>query len=308
MSSEKRTVLLTGANGFIGRHCIEPLLKRGYCVHGVVSKLPKAQNSDIRWHEADLLDVTSIPNLIRKVQPSHLMHLAWYLTPGKWADSDLNFSWVQSSLELVKQFSLEGGERIAIAGSSYEYDWDYGYCNEFRTPLAFASPYGSCKSALRILLEEYSRLHGISMVWSRIFDVFGPHEHPDRLVSSVIRSLLGGDEAKCTHGGQFRDYLLVHDVADALVTLLECGVEGPVNIGSGQPISVAQMVHTIGQFLEKENLVRMGALPSRSSDRPLVVADVERLTKEVGWKAQYSLKEGLDLTIDWWRAKLKGEV
>lgn len=304
--SEKKTVVLTGASGFIGRHCITPLLERGYSVHAVASKVSGKLMPDAQWHEVDLLDLASISRLFQKTRPSHLLHLAWYLKPGKWADSDLNFSWVQSSMELVKQFHLNGGRRLAIAGTNYEYDWDYGYCHECRTPLTFASPYGSCKNAVRILIEAYSKLHHLLMAWPRIFDLFGPYEHPDRLVSSVIRALLRDEEAKCTQGRQMRDYMYVGDVADALVTVLDCELEGPVNVGSGQPASVAQIVKTIGQLLKKEHLLRMGALPSRAGDRPLVVADVERLTTEVGWKPRYSLEMGLNLTIDWWRAHHQG--
>ncbi len=303
--SNKKTVILTGATGFIGCHCIKPLIDRGYRVHAVASKIPSAPVKDVQWHEADLLDLTSIPNLLRKTKATHLLHLAWYSEPGKYVNSDLNFSWFQSSLELVKQFTQTGGKRIAIAGSSFEYDWKYGYCSEIRTPLAFDSPYGSCKNALRILVEEYTKLHCISAVWPRIFFLYGPHEHPDRLVSSVMIALIRGDEAKCTHGRQIRDYMLVHDVADALVTLLDNDVEGPVNIGSSQPISVRQLVQTIGQLMQREDLLRFGAIPTRVNDLPLVVADVERLTSAVGWKPQYSLKEGLMLTADWWRAHMQ---
>lgn len=304
--SERKTVVLTGANGFIGRHCITALLDRGFSVHAVASKVSDELSPDVQWHEVDLLDLTSISGLFQKTQPTHLLHLAWYLKPGRWADSDLNFSWVQSSLEMVKHFNMSGGRRIAIAGTNHEYDWDYGYCHEFRTPLVYASPYGSCKNALKILIEEYSKLHHLSMAWPRIFDLFGPHEHPDRLVPSVIRALLRDKEAKCTQGRQIRDYLFVRDVADALVTLLDCELEGPVNIGSGQPVSVAQIVQAVGQLLKKEHLLRLGALPVRSGDRPLVVADVERLTTAVGWRPRYTLNEGLDLTIDWWRTHLQG--
>lgn len=90
------------------------------------------------------------------------------------------------------------------------------------------------------------------------------------------------------------------------MTLLDCELEGPVNIGSGQPVSVAQIVQAVGQLLKKEHLLRLGALPVRSGDRPLVVADVERLTTAVGWRPRYTLNEGLDLTIDWWRTHLQG--
>jgi nucleoside-diphosphate-sugar epimerase len=299
-----KTILLTGATGFIGRHCMTPLLKRGYHVHAVGSKLENSRRADVVWHEADLLDHTVLPGLIDAIRPTYLLHLAWYVPPGKWADSDLNFSWVHASMELLKQFHRQGGQRVAVAGSSFEYDWHYGYCSETSTPIAYTSPYGSCKNALRIMVEEYAKLHQISSVWPRIFFVYGPHEHPDRLISSVIRSLLQREEAKCTHGQQIRDYLFVQDVADAIVAVLDSAVTGPINIGSGQPIAVAQLVRTVGKLLQREQYIRLGALPSRPSDLPLVVADVTRLRTEVGWIPAFGCEEGLGLTIEWWREQI----
>jgi nucleoside-diphosphate-sugar epimerase len=300
-----KTILLTGASGLIGSHCIAPLIQRGYKVHAVATKLPQVQPEDsVVWHAADLLDESSIPQLLRRTQPSHLLHLAWYLESGKWSDSELNFSWVQASMTLLRNFREVGGKRVAVAGSSYEYDWTYGYCHETRTPLAHTSAYGTCKNALRVLVEEYASLHHISATWPRIFFTFGPRERQDRLVPSVILALLQRRVADCTHGRQIRDYLYVQDVADAIVSLVDSDVEGAVNIGSGQPISVSQIVTLIGDMLNGAELIRLGALPSRESDQPLVVSNVEKLTTKLAWQPKYPLKEGLALTIDWWRTRL----
>jgi nucleoside-diphosphate-sugar epimerase len=137
-----------------------------------------------------------------------------------------------------------------------------------------------------------------------VFFLYGPNEHPDRLVSSVIRSLLQGQEARCSHGRQIRDYLHVQDVADAIVSVLDSSVEGPINIGSGTAVTLRDIIVTIGRTLGREDLIQLGAIPSRANDAPLVVADIERLTTEVKWQPSYSLEAGLAHTIDWWRRKL----
>src|SRR5207245_614301 len=84
----------------------------------------------------------------------------------------------------------------------------------------------ACKLALASLLEAYAGQTGLSQAWARIFFLYGPREHPKRLVSSVIRSLLRGERARCSHGQQIRDYLHVEDAAGALVALLESEVTG----------------------------------------------------------------------------------
>jgi len=309
-----KRVLVTGATGFIGPCCLRLLLGRGYQVHavssrphGVASRFT-TETEDIRWHQADLLEPAQVASLVAAVQPTHLLHLAWYVVPGKLATASENFRWVQASLELLRRFGEHGGRRVVMAGSSYEYDWRHGYCSEAVTPTVPATYYGACKLALGSLLSAYAAQSGLSHAWARIFFLYGPREHPARLVSSVIRSLLLGERARCSHGRQIRDYLHVEDVADALVALLDSDVTGCVNVASGLPISLREMVSRIATKLGREQLVEFGAVPSHPNDVPLVVADVTRLSEEVSWQPTYDLEGGLDATIAWWDAHLRVEA
>jgi nucleoside-diphosphate-sugar epimerase len=297
-----KKVLLTGATGFIGRHCIQPLLEKGFEVHAVSSKPQEADKSNAIWHQVNLHDSESLGKLLSELKPSHLLHLAWYVVPGKLATSIDNYLWVQTSLELVRQFYEHSGQRIVVAGSGYEYDWDYGYCSESTTPLAPSTFYGVCKNSLRSLIEGYSKQLGLEGAWARIFFLYGPYEHPDRLVPAVIRSLLKRESARCSHGNQIRDYLHVQDVAEALTTLLNSSISGSVNIASGNPIALKDIIHSIAQKLHGEELVLLGAIPSHPNDTPLVVANINRLVNEVGWQQKYNLDQGLEQTIDWWKS------
>lgn len=303
-SAEEKRVLVTGATGFIGSHSLRPLLQRGYEVHAVSSKAAPVADASVMWHRSDLFDDASTTRLLEEIKPTHLLHLAWYVVPGKLISSELNFEWVRSSLELLKSFQRQGGRRIVMPGSSYEYDWAYGYCHETRTPTVPNTVYGACKHGLDVMAQAFCRSHQLSYAWTRVFFLYGPNEHPDRLVSSVIRSVLQGQEARCSHGRQIRDYLHVQDVADAIVSVLDSGIEGPINVGSGTAVTLRDMVVTIGRTLGREDLIKLGAIPSRANDAPLVVADIERLNREVKWQPSYSMEAGLAHTIEWWREKL----
>ncbi len=125
------------------------------------------------------------------------------------------------------------------------------------------------------------------------------------MVSSVIVSLLKEEKASCSHGNQFRDYLYVQDVADAFVALLESEVEGPVNIGSGEPIQLKSIIKNIAEELNREDLVEFGTFNQSAKEPFLVVADRERLLNEVGWSPKWGINEGLQVTIDWWKDFLK---
>lgn len=268
------------------------------------SKAVSGAETSAVWHQADLFDGTSSERLMEKVKPTHLLHLAWYVVPGKLISSELNFEWVRSSIELLKLFQRYGGQRVVIPGSSYEYDWSYGYCHETRTPTVPNTTYGACKHALDVMAQAFCRSHQLSYGWPRLFFLYGPNEHPDRLVSSVIRSVLRGQEARCSHGKQIRDYLHVQDVADAIVSILDSTVEGPINVGSGTAVTLRDMIVTIGRMLGRDDLIKLGAIPSRANDAPMVVADIERLTTEVKWQPRYTIEAGLTHTTEWWRQKL----
>jgi nucleoside-diphosphate-sugar epimerase len=303
MTGDRRRILVTGATGCVGRHVLPRLVAHGWDVHAVTSKPTPSASPGVTWHRADLLDREGTATLVRAAGPSHLLHLAWYIAPGKWAAAPENFEWVSASLELLRAFRDAGGARVVTAGSCLEYDWNYGYCSETRTPCASSTAYGTCKHALQLLSAAIAHGSGMTSAWGRIFFLYGPHEHPDRLVASVTRSLLAGQPARTSHGNQVRDYLFAGDVADAFVALLESQVTGPINIASGRAIALKDIVLRIGDLIGRPELIQLGAIPAAPTDTPLVVADTTRLATALGWTPSTSLDDGLRQTIAWWRAR-----
>ena len=296
-----KKVLVTGGSGFIGRHCLPMLVASGYEVHAVSIAL-EDPIPHVHWHVVDLLNPEEVNNLILTVKPTHLLHLSWYTVVGKYWTSLENIRWVQASLELLRAFAANGGKRVVMAGTCAEYEWKYELYSEQTTPLVPATLYGACKHALQIMVDAFCRQTGLSHAWGRIFFLYGPHEHPDRLVSSVIRSLLQGEPARCSHGNQIRDFLHVEDVAGAFVALLDSDLSGPVNIGSGKPIAIREVVETIGSHLGRKHLLQFGALPTSPNDPPILSADIHRL-ESIAWRPKYDLNTGLQHTIEWWKAQ-----
>jgi nucleoside-diphosphate-sugar epimerase len=85
-----KRVLVTGANGFIGRQSLEPLLKRGYEIHAVYMKKPATDDPRIHWHQANLLDADASQELCAAIKPTHLLHFAWYVHPKDYKISPEN--------------------------------------------------------------------------------------------------------------------------------------------------------------------------------------------------------------------------
>lgn len=295
-----KKVLLTGAGGFIGRQCLPILRDAGFEVHALSRALHET-GQGVQWHAVNLFEDNAVEMLFAKVRPTHLLHLAWYAEPGRYWTAPENFQWVRASLALLQAFAAQGGQRVVMAGTCAEYDWRHGWCSEAVTPLAPTTVYGTCKHTLQAMLAAYCRQYGLSSAWGRIFFLYGPHEHPSRLVSSVIRSLLRGESALCSSGEQVRDFLHVADVASAFIALLDSDVQGPVNIASGEAVVIRDLVEKVSTKLGHPELLRLGARPTPVEEPPLLLADVRRLKKELGWQPSIGLDSGLDDAIAWWR-------
>ena len=300
-----RRVLVTGATGFVGRHCLSPLLRANCEVHAISSK-PSTSDAlaGVHWHQVDLLNSDVVFGLLAEIRPTHLLHLAWYAVPGEYWTSTENFRWVHASLDLFQAFASCGGHRAVVAGSCAEYDWRYGYCSEGVTPLAPTTVYGACKQSLGVMLDAMARQTGVSSAWGRLFFLYGPHEYPQRFVASVIRSLLSGVHARCSHGRQIRDFLYVCDAAEAFVALLHSNVVGSVNIASGQPVLLKDLIDVVANKLGRRDLVQLGAIPAANAEPPVLLADTTRLRNEAGWCPRYDLERGLEETIQWWKRQL----
>lgn len=296
-----KKVLLTGTSGFIGRHAVSELLNKNYEIHGLFNKTKPIENKHVIYHNVDLFDYSQQQMLMREIEPTHLLHFAWYAVPGLYWNSLENFRWVQASLELLRLFRQYGGQRAVLAGTCAEYDWSFGYCSEAVTPIRPSTAYGTCKNSLQEMMAQFSKQTGLSSAWGRIFYLYGPFEDRSRLIPYVINSLLHNKNAKCTHGDQIRDFLYVQDVASAFCALLESEVTGPVNIASGKPVALKDVISTIADKLDRYDLIRLGDIPSQENDPPVLIADVKKLSEEVKWRPEYDLDTGLERTIEWWK-------
>jgi nucleoside-diphosphate-sugar epimerase len=312
-----RRALVTGASGFVGRWSVPALLDLGYEVHAVVSAAHDREVPDelrgAEIHRCDLLCEAEIDATMHRIRPTHMLHFAWIAKPGVYWHSDENFRWLSASEHLLRRFHAAGGRRAVVAGSCAEYDWSGpGFCDERTSPLADdgaagTTAYAACKLRLQRFLAEFSASQRVSSAWGRIFFQYGPYEHPERLVPSVIRSLLCDQEALCTHGRQVRSFLHVADVGAAFAAVLDARIEGPVNVGSDQPITLAELIERIATKIGRADLVRLGARPA-PAEPPLLIPATRRLREETSWRPRFTLDEGLADAIRWWRGSLAEAV
>jgi nucleoside-diphosphate-sugar epimerase len=302
-------VLLTGAGGFIGAHVARALLARGAEVHAVVrdrSRAPRLASiaERLTTHEADIIDATATARVVEASKPDVAIHAAWYAVPGKYLDAPENLAHVAASLDLATRLVDAGCKRFVGVGTCFEYDTSVG------TPLRESSPtlprflYATCKLALHDVLRAYAPIAKTSFAWCRLFYQYGPMEARERLVPHVIDRLLGGGIAETSGGAQVRDFLHVADVAGAISAVALSDVEGAVNIGSGVPVTVREIVATVARLCDATDRVRFGAMPYRPNDPMFVCADVEKL-RGTGFTPKFDLESGLEDTVRARREELR---
>jgi nucleoside-diphosphate-sugar epimerase len=304
-------VLVTGANGFIGSHVCRDLAERGIAVRALVrpaadTRRLRALKSDLEWSYCDLLGASDdqLDALAHGVNAC--IHLAWDVTPGQYLTSEANRQYGHASLRLFAALAKHRCAHITGVGTCFE----YAAANH---PLAEAAPLAPATAYAREKLAVYTRgaellsRSGTTVAWARLFYLYGPAETPRRLVPDVTVRLLEGNRVAVTRGLQLRDFLHVADVARALTGVTVMGVPGAINIGSGEPVRVIDVVNAIASAVGRPDLLDIGARPDNLVDPPYVCADITRLCTETDWRRRYSLAEGLADTVTWWRDAMRAE-
>jgi nucleoside-diphosphate-sugar epimerase len=288
-------VLATGCSGFLGRHCMEALVRNGFRVHAV-TRIPRADAADgVTWHNLDLHVPGAAEGLIAELRPSHLLHLAWVTTPARYHHAAENLDWLQASLALVKTFGAHGGRRFVGVGSSAEYDVETGSCMEDATPIRPASLYGQCKAAVWMIIQAYAQRYGFSAAWARVFLPYGPGDEPRRLIPSLLAALSAGKPISVSDGSQVRDFVYAPDAADLLVSLLATSdANGAYNVGTGRGVAVRQVIQRVADHFNARELVHYGAQARRADEPAALVADMTKVERTLGWHAQTSIESGLE--------------
>ncbi len=292
-------LLLTGASGFIGRALPAALAARGFEVHALTRDAapPPEAAPHARWHRADLLREDEAAALLRDLRPAIIVHAAWYVVHGRFWTAPENEAWLDASTSLAAHFAEAGGRRFIGLGSCAEYAMDAPGGDapwpETR-PIAPATPYGRAKAALAARLMAMAEARpGCAVAWGRLFHLFGPGEHPDRLVPSIILALREGREAACASGRPIRDFASTWFAADALAALAVSNATGAFNIGSGQGWRIADLARLIAGLAGRPDLLRLGALPDRPVEVAAMVADTTRLRRDAAFAREATVEEDL---------------
>jgi nucleoside-diphosphate-sugar epimerase len=301
-------ILITGSSGFIGTHCLQALLCRGHELHAVSRSPRPGRGGDVTWHCCDLGDPTQAAAVVTKVQPTHLLHIAWIAKPGVYASSVENFAWMQATLTMAAAFGSAGGRRFLGIGTSAEYDPSDQPCIEDATPIRPNTVYGKCKAATWLGVQAAAQHYGFAAAWARLFFPYGPGDAIQRLVPYVTNSLIKGAPVLTTLGLQIRDFIYARDAAELISILLLSEETGAFNIGTGVPSSIRSVVEHLAAACGRKELVQFGARQTVPGDPKVLVADMSKVHSRLGWSAPTDVRAGLDRVLATMRGTAASEA
>jgi nucleoside-diphosphate-sugar epimerase len=308
-------VLVTGATGFIGSHLTRRLVREGAEVHAVTSTVSSVYpvrlldvRDDLRLHGANLNDRGALDVLVAESKPRLVFHLGAYTHVGKsWTRIDECIQTnVQGTVNLLQALDRSDYERFVYTSSSEVYG-DIPVPFREDASVRPISPYSVSKYSGEVFCRMLHQGRGWPIVTVRPFNGYGPAQSPDRVVPEIIVKALRKEELAMTQGRQTREFNYVEDLVDGFLKAgLTPGVEGEVfNIGGGEEIAMRDLATTILDLMGNPIKADIGALPERPTEIWSMRSDVTKARERLGLAPARPLREGLALTIDWYRGELE---
>jgi dTDP-6-deoxy-L-talose 4-dehydrogenase (NAD+) len=290
-------IFLTGATGFIGSAFLQLALANGHSVAAL--DRTKRMSTGLARHGLTVLHGTlsDLPwGEIRAFQPDVCVHSAWVAEPGVYLNSPLNYDLLEWSRQFFAQVMEQGLGRVVALGTCIESRISGALENKGATSSARDSAYALCKDALRRALEVEAAKRNVEASWCRIFYPYGVGEHPARLCSTSIQKFARGQRVTLNAPESAKDFIYIDDVARALLSIVEHGLSGAVDVGTGETITVRKMAETISEIMGRPGLVELAPSPELDPFSDLV-ADTSKL-RGAGWKSSVSLRDGLTRLIN----------
>lgn len=304
---ERKKVLVTGGNGFIGSHIVDLLLKKKYKVVVISKTTPtrfKNPGANISHYKIDLKNYKEIERCLELEQPEIICHHAVpvsyvresFLYPEKTLQEVL---YAINLFEVAKKFNVR---HIIFPSSTSVY---HNYKNYFYKESSKQNPL-SPLAVSKLMIEKYIEYlqRTTDIVWTtfRYFNVFGPRQRLSKfagIIPNLIDKAMKNEEITIFgDGNQTRDFAYVGDIARANLMAIENPVSGIFNIGSGKGISINTLIATVEKLTGKK--IRKKYVES-TNEITNSVADISKIKRALRWKPRVSLTQGLKETIEYYK-------
>jgi len=308
-----KSVLVTGAAGFIGRHLVEHLSDQGYSVHGLDRSSAEPVSSCDSWHIADIMVSSELCSAIKDTKPDFIFHMAALIRGDSLEDMlNVNVIGTRQLLDALLKFSRE--TVVLIPGSAAE----YGCVFDDELPITEqqtvrpVTAYALSKVAQSLIAQQYWLTHKLPIVRTRPFNVSGPGEPASLVCSAFARGIAEiekiGSSGTLTVGNlqSERDFIDVRDLVRAYIWLMHNGQTGQVyNICSGQSIKIQRILDLLLGMTNCSISVKSEFEKSDHTDIPKIFGSHQKLYSQSGWDPEITIEQSLSDLLDYWRSKLK---
>ncbi len=308
-----QTVLVTGADGFIGSHLAETLAKSGHrvralCQYNSFSSWGWLDQSPFRCDMEVILGDVRDPAQMRFVASGvdTIYHLAAliaipysYQAPSSYVDTN-----VQGTLNVLQAALDAGVSRVVQTSTSEVYGTARYAPIDEKHPLQAQSPYSATKIGADAIAFSYYASFGLPVVIARPFNTYGPRQSARAVIPTVITQLLAGKRRiKLGSSTPTRDFNYVLDTCEGFLALAKCdkAVGQVVNIGSGREISIGETVDMIARLMQMEVEIESDAqrLRPENSEVERLLCDNRLIQRLTGFSPRHTLEDGLAETISW---------
>lgn len=307
-------VLVTGGSGFIGAELLPKLVELGHEVYSLERYVTGryvlgAQTTTVF---GDLRDSFSICKLVREIQPEAVIHLA-SISPVAYSYDhpqevfEVNtlgtINLAEACLREVPDF-----KSFLYAGTSEEFGNQDKFPITEDAELRPNSPYAVSKVAADKYLQYMHAAYGFPVTILRPFNTYGRKNNTHFVVERIITQMLQGKTVRLGNPTPRRDFIYVDDHVDAyLACLNNPKAKGEVfNFCTGRDISIRELAELISNLTGFKGKIQWNAIPARPLDIKKLLGSYEKAKKVLGWRPKYTLEEGLEKTIEFWKRKLKG--
>ncbi len=310
-----RSVLITGAAGFIGWKTCRRFLESGYRVTGIDNmndyydvKLKEYRADDLEKNQAfelcriDIEDYDKLEGVFRRDKYSAVINLAARAgVRYSLENPDIYLSTnTQGTLNILKLMVKYSTGKLVLASTSSLYagqKMPFSECLPVNTPI---SPYAATKKAAEVLVYSYHYLYGIDATVVRYFTVYGPCGRPDMSIFRFIKWIDEGSAIRLFGDGtQSRDFTYVDDIAEGTFRAVKNTGYEIINLGGGKnPVSMNYIISLIEKRLGKT--AKIDYKPFHKADMLSTWADINKAERILGWKPHVSIEKGLEMTIDWY--------
>ncbi len=319
----KKNILVTGAEGFIGSHLCERLLKTGAKVkalilynsfnkEGWLEDIQKNTRSKMEVIAGDIRDQEFIINITKDIDI--IFHLASLISiPYSYSAprSYLNTNTL-GTINILEAARRSKCERVIATSTSEVYGTAIKTPIDENHPIQAQSPYAASKIAADLFLESYVRSFNVPAVILRPFNTYGPRQSERAVIPSIIRQVLD-DRIKNIKIGSLdtkRDFNYVIDTVEAFISLAKANRKkiefgGVYNAGNGKAISIENVLKKIVELTgtNKKIIIDKKRIRPKNSEVHNLIASSIKLNKLTNWNPTFTLEEGLQNTIDWWKKR-----